>query len=149
MRLASYTATRPGLQGLFNRAVRWWLHGPYSHTELVFSDGMCASCSWMDKGVRLKAIEIHADKWDVLSLPPHIDEAATRARVEASIQAGEQTKFRYSLLLLATFVVPPLRRFLAERDQVCSTYIAWALCLPSWQQHDPMELADLVRASNR
>lgn len=36
MLLASYTGTRPGLQGLANRAIRVRLGGPYSHTELVF-----------------------------------------------------------------------------------------------------------------
>ncbi len=39
MLLASYTGTRPGLQGLANRAIRFRLGGPYSHTELVFEPG--------------------------------------------------------------------------------------------------------------
>lgn len=53
MLLASYTGTRPGLQGLANRAIRFRLGGPYSHTELVFEpdddvdglmpDGTCAA----------------------------------------------------------------------------------------------------------
>jgi hypothetical protein len=36
MLLASYKSTRPGLQGLANRAIRLRLRGPYSHTEVVF-----------------------------------------------------------------------------------------------------------------
>ncbi|AVS68119.1 hypothetical protein C8245_22850 [Paracidovorax avenae] len=53
MKLASYTGTRPGLQGLANRAIRFRLSGIYSHTELVFEesddvadlmpDGTCAA----------------------------------------------------------------------------------------------------------
>ncbi len=39
MLLASYTGTRPGLQGLANRIIRLRLRGPYSHTELVFLPG--------------------------------------------------------------------------------------------------------------
>lgn len=39
MKLASYRSTRPGLQGLANRAIRQRLRGPHSHTELVFEAG--------------------------------------------------------------------------------------------------------------
>lgn len=34
--LASYKSTRPGIQGIANRAIRWRLRGPYSHSEIVF-----------------------------------------------------------------------------------------------------------------
>lgn len=36
MLIASYKATRPGLQGLFNRIIRLRLRGQYSHSEIVF-----------------------------------------------------------------------------------------------------------------
>jgi len=39
MLLASYKSTRPGLQGLANRLIRWRLHGLYSHNEVVFQPG--------------------------------------------------------------------------------------------------------------
>lgn len=39
MKLASYTATRPGWQGLFNRIIRWRFGGLYSHSEVVFEPG--------------------------------------------------------------------------------------------------------------
>lgn len=39
MKLASYKATRPGLQGLFNRLIRWRFSGLYSHNEVVFEPG--------------------------------------------------------------------------------------------------------------
>lgn len=145
MKLASYTGTRPGFAGLFNRAVRWWLSGQYSHTELVFSDGMCASCSWMDGGPRLKQIEFTSDKWDVISFrcTPE-QESFARERVQESIAASNTYRPKYSLILLAAFVVPPLRRFLGVRDQVCSTYVAWALGVPSYMQHDPNELHALL-----
>jgi hypothetical protein len=39
MKLASYKATRPGFQGLFNRLIRWRFDGAYSHTEIVFEPG--------------------------------------------------------------------------------------------------------------
>lgn len=39
MQLASYTSTRPGLQGIANRIVRLRLSGRESHTEIVFEPG--------------------------------------------------------------------------------------------------------------
>lgn len=39
MKLASYKATRPGLQGLFNRLIRRRFSGLYSHSEVVFEPG--------------------------------------------------------------------------------------------------------------
>lgn len=54
--LASYIGTRPGIPGLYNRAGRLLDHGPCSHSELLFSDGMSGSSSFMDKGVRIKHI---------------------------------------------------------------------------------------------
>lgn len=39
MKLASYIATRPGWQGLFNRLIRLRFSGLYSHSEVVFEPG--------------------------------------------------------------------------------------------------------------
>ena len=36
MLLASYKSTRPGIQGIANRIIRWRLRGIYSHSEIVF-----------------------------------------------------------------------------------------------------------------
>jgi hypothetical protein len=41
-------------------------NGPYSHDELVFSDGMSASASWMDDGVRFKEINFDPALWDFI-----------------------------------------------------------------------------------
>ena len=76
MKLASYKGTRPGLAGLFNIAVRWWLGGKYSHTELVFSDGVSASSSWLDGGVRYRLITFDPAKWDLIEIDG--DEQAAR-----------------------------------------------------------------------
>lgn len=68
MNLAFYKGTRPGMAGVFNRLVRWWTDSPYSHVELVFSDGMCGSSSFEDGGVRLKHIEMSPEKWDIIEI---------------------------------------------------------------------------------
>ena len=46
--LALYKHTRPGLQGVYSRLVRLVDRGPYSHCELVFSNGLSASSSFID-----------------------------------------------------------------------------------------------------
>lgn len=70
--VALYKGTRPGLQGFYSRAVRWIDRGPYSHCELVFSDGVCASASFIDGGVRFKEIDFKPGHWDFLRLPDDV-----------------------------------------------------------------------------
>lgn len=78
MKAAFYRGTRPGLQGIYSRAVRAIDRGPYSHCELVFSDGLSASASWVDGGVRFKAIDYsqHPEHWDFMALPDELEDYA-------------------------------------------------------------------------
>lgn len=76
MKIALYKATRPGLPGIYNRLVRWWEHGQYSHSELIFSDGLAASSSFEDGGVRFKRIDFNPARWDIIDLPDHLEPAA-------------------------------------------------------------------------
>lgn len=69
MKVAFYKGTRNGLAGIYNRVVRLLDGSIYSHAELVFSDGMSASSSYMDKGVRFKKIDYDPAKWDIFDLP--------------------------------------------------------------------------------
>lgn len=65
LQVAFYKGTRPGIEGLYNRLGRLLDHGPYSHAELVFSDGMSGSASYMDGGVRTKFIGYSSvGNWD-------------------------------------------------------------------------------------
>lgn len=74
MKLAMYKATEPGIYGLFDRLVRWWTRGPYSHCELVFEYGgedtpsLCASASLPDGGVRFRRITLDSPKWDIIDI---------------------------------------------------------------------------------
>lgn len=70
---AFYKGTHSGFSGLFNRFTRFWTKGPYSHMELVFSDGMSASSSFIDGGVRTKLIDHDLEKWDLLALPSELE----------------------------------------------------------------------------
>jgi hypothetical protein len=71
-----YKGTRPGLPGVYNRLVRGWERGPYSHCELLFSDGRSWSASFMDHGVRWKFIDYDDANWDTVILPKHMEKAA-------------------------------------------------------------------------
>ncbi len=65
------------MAGLFNRGVRVWDRTPYSHGELIFSDGMSGSSSFVDGGVRLKKIIYSSDRWDFFKVEGK-DEATAR-----------------------------------------------------------------------
>lgn len=65
MKLALYK----GKKRLFNRVASFLTKGPYSHVEILFSDGMCGSSSDIDGGVRLKVINLEDGNWDVIDLP--------------------------------------------------------------------------------
>lgn len=75
---AFYRATRPGLQGIYSHAVRVVDRGPYSHCELMFSDGLSGSASFIDGGVRIKAIDYNPDHWDFIDLPPELETPARK-----------------------------------------------------------------------
>jgi hypothetical protein len=77
-----YKGTRPGIPGIYNRFVRAWDSGPYSHVEVTFSDGWSASSSFEDKGVRFKLIDFDPAKWDFVSLPPEMEDEARTYFVE-------------------------------------------------------------------
>ena len=57
--------------------IRWWDRGPYSHCELVFSDGSTASSTVAD-GVYIGRHEMLPGDWDFVELPDEL-EAAARA----------------------------------------------------------------------
>ena len=68
MKIALYKGTLSGWRGWISRLVRFADRGPYSHCEVVFSDGMCASASWLDGGVRFKKINFNPDHWDFIAI---------------------------------------------------------------------------------
>ena len=47
----------------WDKFIAEWTHGPYSHVELCFSDGMCFSSSPRDGGTRFKQIAIDPTHW--------------------------------------------------------------------------------------
>lgn len=117
MRLAFYHG--PG--DWVTRAIRILTRGPYSHVELVFSDGARFSASGRTpSGVRFN-LEPHGPGWDFLLLPA-TPEQERSARVLASLLEGSAFKWRG----LYRFVLP----FLGDgpnSDWYCSELALWML----------------------
>lgn len=78
MKVAFYKSTRPGLPGLYNRLIRWFERGPYSHCEIIFYDGWAASSSAMDGGVWFKRIEFNPEHWDFIEISDSFESGARK-----------------------------------------------------------------------
>jgi len=68
IKIAFYKGTKDGIAGVYNRGVRWIEDGIYSHCEIIFSNGLSASSSFMDGGVRFKDIQYDPEKWDIFEI---------------------------------------------------------------------------------
>jgi len=137
MKVAFYTATLPGLQGLYSRLIRWIDHGPYSHCELLFSDGLNASASYVDHGVRFKKFVFDLAKWDVIEIDA--DEASARAWFESHEGAT------YDVIGVARFIFG----FLHQNPSrwFCSEAIAAALGMPDAWRYGPSDLYSALTKS--
>ena len=60
-----------------DKVISLFTRSKYSHCEILFSDGVCASSSPRDGGIRLKSIQI-GDHWDVFELIGRYDEDAIK-----------------------------------------------------------------------
>ena len=130
MKLASFKGNRPGIAALFSIAVRWWLGGLYSHTELIFSDGVCGSSRHVDGGVALRVVEFNDKDWDIIEI--NRDEAAARHWFE--VHRGEDFDF----LGLLGFVWT--RGLNKRRKWFCSEAVAASLGYSEPHRLDPCSL---------
>ena len=139
-RAAFYRSVHPGLPGLYNRVVRWWSSGLYSHCELVFSDGYSASASWMDGGVRLKKIDYDPVHWDFIDLPGHLE-------ADARAWFRQHDRKPYDLLGNLGFVWRPVHG--EEGAFFCSEACAAALGIPEAWRYSPNALASALTLFTR
>lgn len=138
LRVAFYKGTRPGIPGLYNRLVRLIDGGPFSHCELIFSDGMCASSSFMDGGVRYKQMTPDPAKWEIRDLSSPFDEATARAWFDQHNGAG------YDLAGNLRFV---FRWWPHSRSRwFCSEAIGAALGLSTPENLGPNGLASVLQS---
>lgn len=76
MKIAFYKA---GFKRFFDFVIILASRSRYSHCEIIFSDGLCASASPRDNGVRFKKIDLDSGHWDIVDLSRyHFDEAEVR-----------------------------------------------------------------------
>lgn len=133
---AFYKGTRPGFAGIYSRAVRGWEGGSYSHCELVFSDGLSASASFVDGGVRFKAIEYDPASWDYVALPPQLEAAA---REWFKNHEGEA----YDIMGNVHFVIGFVPE--SRRKKFCSEALAASLGMPDAWRFGPNALAAVLQ----
>lgn len=137
MRVAFYKGTRHGLAGIYNRGVRVVTKGKYSHCEVIFSDGMSASASFADGGVRFKFIKYDPAHWDFIEIP---DAFEPRIRKWFEDHDGEL----YDVLGNVHFVVP----FVGDSKfrWCCSEALGEAIGLiDAWRFH-PNSLYAILRS---
>lgn len=140
MKVAFYKSTRPGAKGVYNRIVRWWERGPYSHCELVFPDGMAASSSFEDGGVRFKQIDFDPARWDLIELD-EVDGGSARAWFEA--HQGKTYDLIGNLRFLWCFMSD-------GRDKwFCSEAVGEALGIAEAWRFGPNALAAILRSGNK
>ena len=134
-RVAMYKATRSGVPGLYNRAVRAWERGAYSHCELIFSDGMAASSSFEDGGVRFKDINFDTDRWDFIPLPVARER---RARDWFKDHEGESYNLMGNVNQVIGFIPP------AKNKSFCSEAVAASLGMHDPWRYGPNTLAATI-----
>lgn len=117
MKLAFYKATN---ENLFGKAIAWWTKGPYSHVELVFSNGMSFSSSSRDGGTRWKRIDYSDGKWDLVEIPVNAVDEARIARWCDSVCGA-----KYDWDGIFGFVIPFWRQH--ANDWFCSEVCTAAL----------------------
>ena len=99
MKVAFYKGTRKGVSGLYSRGVRFIEKGKYSHCELVFSNGISASASFLDGGVRFKEIKYSTESdWDFVDVS-WADEARAYDYFKANMNAEYDIKGNLHFLI--------------------------------------------------
>jgi len=139
MKIAFYKGTKSGINGIYNRGVRWIEDGLYSHCEIIFSNGLSASSSFMDGGVRFKDIEYDLAKWDVIDLP-WADEK--KAITYFTQRLGKPYNLRGNLHFIFGFIR-------GDSDgEFCSEACAGALGIVNPWQFAPNQLFNVVNFMN-
>lgn len=141
MKIASYKSIRPGLSSIFSRLVRWWTSSEYSHTELIFSDGVSGSSSFLDKGVRLKSIVYDPLHWDIIELSSDFNELEARWWFERNLSK------KYDLMGLLGFV---WKRGTQDKNKwYCNEAIGESLGISDPWRYDPASFHTLIKELNK
>jgi hypothetical protein len=140
MKIAFYKKKQGGFNGICSSVIRWWDGGIYSHCELVFDNGLSASSSLMDGGVRFKEIDFNDASWDFVEVPSYFSQDNAHLWFLANEGHG------YDLLGNLGFV---LRRGLEDQDKFfCSEAIAASLGFKEPWRLSPNGLYQIIASLN-
>lgn len=132
--VALYKGKHKFPQSIYTEATKFFDRGPYSHNELVFSDGVSASSSFLDGGVRFKNINYSTPgNWDFIILPLRLEDHARRW---FHAHEGED----YDILGNIAFGLGFIRD--SRKKSFCSEAIASALGWRRSWMYGPSGLAD-------
>lgn len=137
MIIAFYKANHSGIAGIYNRLVKWWTHGKYSHVEILFKDGLCGSSSCMDGGVRFKQIDLDINKWDFVHVSYKLEPIA---RAWFDQHRGQ----KYDLLGNVHFIISLVAG--EKRKWFCSEAVGAALGIREPWRLDPNTLAAILKS---
>lgn len=101
MQLAFYRGPRQGIWKAVSWVVRNWTRGPYCHVEVIFSDGLSASASLADGGVRITHQYFHPGHWDIYAVD--FDETVARRWFQ------EHAGLKFDALGVLAFLWRPFR----------------------------------------
>lgn len=135
MQVAFYKGTKSGLAGIYNRGVRFVTKGRYSHCELIFSDGMSASASFMDGGVRFKKIDYDPAHWDIIEVG---DREEFNARMWFEDHEGESYDLIGNLHFIFGFVGDNRHKW------SCAEAVAEAMGIPDSWRINPNSLYPII-----
>lgn len=135
MQVAFYKGTKSGLAGIYNRGVRFVTKGKYSHCELIFSDGMSASASFMDHGVRFKKINYDTAHWDIIDVG---DREELNARVWFEDHEGQSYDLIGNLHFIFGFVGDNRHKW------SCAESVAEAMGIPDSWRINPNSLYPII-----
>lgn len=126
-----------GSETLFGKMIRWWDRGPYSHCELVFSDGAWAT-SYIRRGVVIQHRNVDSSQWDFIELPDHLEAPARKWFEEHN---GKSYDFVGLVRFVLGFIAP-------SRDKwFCSRACADALGMTEGWREGPNGLYAAVRSA--
>ena len=135
-----------GPGNLMNRFIRWWTKSPYSHAELVLSDGI----TWVGISPFLKSkvdsrkkLTVDYNEWSLISLK------VTQEQLDIIMEFYEYTEgqgYDWIGMLLSQFLPCKIKH---KKRWYCSEWIAYALriaCVIDWRTIKIYDRKDLSPA---
>ncbi len=121
--------------------IRTITRSKYSHCEIAYKPVgqnplyVCYSASARDGGVRVKEMELAADKWDLIALSPSVSQSARRL-YERTGGLGYDWPGALGVVLKSPH---------SKRRWFCSEWCAAAIGLPDAHNYTPAALARAVK----